>query len=388
MEKHINKWLERGLISDVQAEEMLNDIKDTKANIQRKRTLILLYSLGALLVGLGVITFIASNDWIVELFMNSPLLRIISLSAVTVAFYVLGYKFAYEKKSHVLMGKAFVFLSTILIGATYALIGQVYNTEAHASVFFLMWLLSVLPVAYLFNLIAVNLLSMALFAVWYISYYGEWVFSLYSDEPFVLLPALFGAFFYMLGNISFIKECYFAFSMSYKVIGMQAISLSMIIFIVIDNFGTMELVEAKMIAHHFIAIALVSAVSYFFNNVKDTVTKLEHIYVIMFAIYCSSIISFELNSILMLLIAHALIIATVVGAFKFAHIYESIKLLDVASSLLTLYIAVTYVRLSWSFMDKTLFFIIGGVILFVIAKFLERQRKQLKSKHKESEQTA
>lgn len=44
---------------------------------------------------------------------------------------------------------------------------------------------------------------------------------------------------------------------------------------------------------------------------------------------------------------------------------------------------IAYVHFAWAFLDKSLFFFIGGILLFTLSYFLEQKRRQIKQGNKE-----
>ena len=162
MEKKIEKWLSEGLIDNHTASKMLEDIKEDRAKIRKTRINITVYTIAVILIGLGVITFISANEWLLQLLNSNDFLKIILMASVTIASFAGGYHLAYNKGNFPKLGNALIVLSTLLIGGTYALIGQIYNINANGSSILFLWLISILPVAYIFKNYAVNIISIIL----------------------------------------------------------------------------------------------------------------------------------------------------------------------------------------------------------------------------------
>ena len=77
--KNIERWLEKGYINQELAEVMNNDLKQEREKVCKTAMLCVLYTIGALLIGIGVIAFVASNDWILELLTQTPILKVLIL---------------------------------------------------------------------------------------------------------------------------------------------------------------------------------------------------------------------------------------------------------------------------------------------------------------------
>ncbi len=163
LKKEILHWKDKEVISSEQADNILK-IYDypPKEGIKRGSLIRVLSTIGAVLLGVGVILFVASN-WR-EI---SAAVKTIMLISVTLGTLYLGYYFSYEKKGLVMLGKSLLFLAAIFWGATLALIGQIYHLPTSGNwVIFLLWAFPILPVAFFFESTPVFLLSSGLFLTW------------------------------------------------------------------------------------------------------------------------------------------------------------------------------------------------------------------------------
>ena len=81
--------------------------------------------------------------------------------------------------------------------------------------------------------------------------------------------------------------------------------------------------------------------------------------------------------------AHIFIIYLIWTGFSFGYKYENVSLINMINSMLIIYVLATYCRFGWSFMDKTLFFFIGGVVLIAMGIFLEKYKRLALKKSEE-----
>ena len=123
MEKQIQRWLEKGIITKEIALSLLTDVKMQKEKIHRTKMNITIYTIAAILIGTGALTFIAANDWILKLFELFKTLKIFILAFCSCLSLWGGYKLIYELEKYPKLGHFLTILSSILIGGTYALIG-------------------------------------------------------------------------------------------------------------------------------------------------------------------------------------------------------------------------------------------------------------------------
>ncbi len=133
MEKMINKWLVAGLINQETAEVLLKSVEEENAKKHRIRLNICIYTIAAILIGLGVFAFVSANDWILSLLMSLPILQILIMLMLSICALCFGYNLVYEKNKFPRLGHSIIFLSTLLIGGTYALTGQNYHINANNS---------------------------------------------------------------------------------------------------------------------------------------------------------------------------------------------------------------------------------------------------------------
>lgn len=101
--KDVERWLKNGLIDENLAQILNADLKKEAEKRQKLRTQIVLYTIGVILLGTGVITFVAGNDWILELLQSIPVLQILILFVCAAASLIGGWKLGFETQNfHVL----------------------------------------------------------------------------------------------------------------------------------------------------------------------------------------------------------------------------------------------------------------------------------------------
>ena len=228
MEKKIEKWLNNGIIDKNTANILLEDIKKDKEQLRKTRTNITIYTIAVIFLGIGILTFISSNDWILQLLNSIDLIKILLMVLATFSSMWGGYKLAYENKKLPKLGNALFILSSLLIGGLYALIGQIYNINANNSSLMFLWLLSILPLAYIFKNNVINIISVILFIIGYCFYYMELDID-HAEVWTIYIPLILGTGLYTLGNIPLIKDKFNQFSIIYKVIGSIPIFITILI---------------------------------------------------------------------------------------------------------------------------------------------------------------
>lgn len=375
MEKKIAKWLNEGLIDHLTAQKMLDEIKDDKAKARSVKINITIYTIAVILIGLGVITFIAANDWILKLLNSSNLLKIFLMSVITIASFWGGYKLRYEKQNFPKLGDALIVLSSLLIGGTYGLIGQIYHINANSSAIMFLWLISVLPIAYLFKSYAVNIISIVLMILGFIFFYVE--LALDTDLIWtIFVPISLGILLYSLGNIPIILNKYNKFSLSYKVVG--AISLFITLLILTCSVEYSYHITSVYYILPIVMLIIFNMLNYMLQKSSNTLLKIETIAMIILSLaLLLLLILSNINTTIVILFANIFIIAMLCFGFNYGYKFEQEKIIGTTNWMLILYLLVNYCRWGWSFMDKTLFFLFGGTCLLMLGLYLEKRKKEI-----------
>lgn len=127
--------------------EDLNDYYST-ANLavseedQKKRTIRIIVTVGAILIGAGIFSFIAAN-WQV---MGKPS-KIIIIILSMLATYIVGWNVK-EKTELKKTGDALILLGSIIYGGGIFLVGQMFNVRASWPDGFILWMLGVIAMAF------------------------------------------------------------------------------------------------------------------------------------------------------------------------------------------------------------------------------------------------
>lgn len=375
MEKRIVIWLEKGIINEEIASKLLIEAKNEAEQARKIQTQIALYLIGAILIGIGVISFIAANNWIWTYLLSSDLLKIVLLSSATIGAFYGGYNLVYENKNLPRLGKSLIFLSTILLGGTYFLVGQVYHLNANNSFLMFLWTASILPLAYIFKERAINILSIILFVLGVIFYYMELSF----DNGYtwtIFIPITLGTFLYSCGNIPYLQKKYNDFSLSYKTVGLTSIFITLIS-LTLSVQNSYELISINYILPIFL-LAILNFINIYINEDKTLLFNLEEGFIFTLLISLLLILTQpEISIVSTMIIAHLLIIFIIANGFNFGYKFENVKLINLSTSFLIVYLIMTYCRFGWNYLDKALFFILGGICLLSLGIFLEKKKKEL-----------
>lgn len=357
----------------ISAEILFADMRFDKLKNHQKRLNITIYAIAILLVGLGVITFISANNWIWELLNSSDIVKVALMTMATLGTLWSGYELRYTRNNFPKLGNALIVLSTFLLGGTYALIGQVYNFNANSSFLMFIWVASIVPLAYIFKNTIINITSIILFSLGIVLFYGE----LALDNGYtwsIFIPVLLGLFLYSLGNLPVIFDKYNDFSLSYKIFGLIPVFITLLVLTssVANSYNLISIYYILPL----ILIMFLNFIAFVFQKHSTTLLKIETVFILIISIFLLLLLVLPKVSIpLVILIANLVIISTISLSFYYGYKFENSKLITLTNFFLIIYLIINYCRWGWSYMDKSLFFILGGTILFGIGLFVERKKK-------------
>jgi uncharacterized membrane protein len=139
-------WQQEQLISESQARAILARYGLVEGELEERRSKIVvaLGFIGALLVGIGAITFFAAN-W--------PLIpgwfKLLLIVSSVIGAYTAGYGMRFERQWSPRVGSALIFLGALLFGAAIFLIAQGFHVRANEPTLVYLWAIGILPMAYL-----------------------------------------------------------------------------------------------------------------------------------------------------------------------------------------------------------------------------------------------
>ena len=200
LRQEVPQWETDGLISPEQGAAILDrygsEAPGDSGSAIGNRVVTVIAVMGAVLIGLGIIAFIAAN-W-----SEIPKLAKLALMVVgTPAIYAVGYFVAY-RFNYPRIGIAVILLGAIAFGASLHLVAQTYHVEVNHPVLVPLWFVGVIPLAYitrsrvLFGLSIILFLAAAGFRT------QVWVHDLEDVVLSLLVPSflILGAFLFAAGR--------------------------------------------------------------------------------------------------------------------------------------------------------------------------------------------
>ncbi len=369
MEKYVERWLQHGLIDSETSKELMKDIESEKIRVLKKRFNIFIYTLATVCVGIGIFFFISANDWILKLFSRRPNVRIISLFCISMFSLIGGISF-YEKGSFPRLGRSLIFLSSMLFGISYFQIWEVYHI-GHYDIMTLLWLVSILPIAYKFQNIAVNRLSILVFLWGCVQ-----VCMLYGVKNnynlCFICPILSGSFLYTISGISKRHEEFFT---DYSASGFALIFLALLL------MSVFEYKSCSVITFVYVPLIFLACCNlYLCNKQLEVFEKRERLLLsfVLLVVICMSAFSKISAAIVTVCVANALMIAILGMGFKRGYKERNQSLIGIMNTCTMIYLILNYCHWGWSRLGNSAFFVVGGMILFGMGIFLEKSRKNAK----------
>jgi uncharacterized membrane protein len=386
-DKIIDKWLKEGVISDEQARKMRADLSESAKEQSSNKLIIALSTIGAVLLGIGAILFVASN-W--EKLPN--LIKVLLLLGFTLGIYYLGYVFRYQKQNLPKVGSSLIFLGALLFGATVFLIAQMYHTNANSHLLLLVWLIGILPLVYALKTVPIAALSSLLFYIWMALFvFRNFTFDAACGD-FFYLPVLYfiaGILLFGIGGLHYRSEGLKPIARTYRIGGIQVAMLALLLLTFRFFSGNYDgsnfrshMVVSEQFSNGLMIFALLAALSAGINLLlkpsKSDTEKLEGF--LSFGLLAIALIFYVYpagNNIYVVLFN--LILAGIVFLLMWVgYRREDIRLVNISMSYLSLLIVIRYFDFCWNLLPRAMFFMVGGVILISGGIFLEKKRRELK----------
>lgn len=280
--KMIDAWLNEGLITDLQAEKMYADITRERKQTFSDKLILSLSVIGAVVMGIGALLFIASNWTILPKFS-----KIVLLSSVTLVAYILGYILRYKRRTLPRVGAALLFLGALFLGASVFLIAQIYHVSANNHLLLLIWLIGVLPGVYAFSSVPMAWLSALIFALWigfFASQHGY--FFLESMQRFSLLYLVSGLLLFNVGHLHYFVKRLMHVGRVYTIVGIHIFMAALFVLTwrAVSGYNHINatlhhpkapLAYTLIISVSALIVLALSALNYLYNVSKNETKKIE-----------------------------------------------------------------------------------------------------------------
>ena len=385
LQKEIPRWVAHGLIDSDQSKNIVEYYKVTADTLKTGRTyarlVTILATFGAILLGLGVILFFASNWDEFSFYFKFALVVVLLIGSNSTAYF-LRYIKKYKRIGTGLFG-----LASIWFGASIILIGQHYHFDFDNPDFLIWCFAGIFPMSYLIKSRLVLILATSIGIIWL-----GWRFSglFHEDLTSILLLSAaisFGTVLYVVGilhnrflSIRTFGNTYILFSSFILIVALYILSFAGIHedlegVLVIDALAMIPIIISSVI---FVTLTLLNmgllrSDTPLYTSGKLEVISLTTIHLLSYVVLLHPNISEYLYFILfnfVIIGASAVFILLGVSGRRSV-------MVNIGVSLFALIVVTRYIDLFMGMLPTSLFFIGGGLVLFVGGFILEKSRRKM-----------
>ncbi|KIL38629.1 hypothetical protein SD70_25415 [Gordoniibacillus kamchatkensis] len=386
------RWVEQGIITPEQHQQIM------ELYGEKKRAAGLLPLLGGLLVGLGILSFTAAN-W-----QGMPqLMRLLLLIAVMAGCYGAGE--ALSKKGHSKTGIAFIGLGLLSFGAGIVLTAQMFHLEAYDATSWIVWGCAGLLSTFLYRSRFLFTISAALFTA--AQLYSVTEFHQFSYAAFAI--GLVGLGGYVWRRQDSYQVWQFSLSFIAQSVMLVAVHDWKFLWTAVPVMALYTLGDAlpNRKAFHPLQTAVLAAVFLFdwfvvlfmgkgdFLAVRHDWLPAAAPFLAVMALLLLASVVLKLRSgrgitaiewllvPVLLYVGHAVDAIYVIVLFVFSlyvlwrgYAEEWRLKINLGTVLFLIGTMTAYGKLTWDFMDKSLFFVVGGALLLAVGWLLNRRKRE------------
>lgn len=391
LKQEAERWQTEGIIASGQKERILaryRQVEEIEAKAGSNKLITTFSILGAVLVGVGFILFIASN-W-------SEITRAGKLGIIFGAMlvsYLSGFYLRYESEKYPKIGAALILLGTIIFGAGIFLIAQIYNITVHYPNGPLMWGLAILPLAYLLRFKSVLTLALLVLGVWL-----GMELTFHMDERFapltvVVIFFMAGIMLWWVGHAHKGLEVLQEISSPYIFIGIVLTFASAFMLTFIDRIEKLGSWDLMIFYIPITALFVIAAIVYAAMGEKEKgwLIELAVLTLIFAGLFACAVFypeSLSTKNVLYTytvpayreisfnrIIFNVIYAAGIIGIIFLGYINRSTLYINIGLLFFVLDVIARYFDFFWKLLPRSLFFIGGGLILLTGSVFLERKRR-------------
>lgn len=425
LEREVGLWREDKVISEEQVGAILHRYVAGEERVEQGGRLVTVLSvLGAVLLGIGAILFFASNWQHLDRWVKVGL-----IFGCIVGAYSFGWRLAFGKKTYPKAGMALIFLGTLFYGSGIWLIAQIFHINSHFPNGVLFWFIGVLPVAYVTGSLPILTESSLLLSLWTVMEQGEfnnrnflflplaalvlllayrmkgraavgltlgglvlWLVlaNSYVDSPAVVLQsALFGLLVFSLGSFHIVRDDLAVMKLPFRVVGLLTFLFSLYLL----TFGFVARVleyNGKLGGVFFYAsfavlsAALAAAGAYTILRGQSTALKgslFEGTLVLSaFSVVALLTLAWNwINPVTFLVVSNLQFFAVIIGVVVTGYLNSETELVNLGLLFFVLNVITRYFDFFWGTMNRSLFFMGGGLLLLSAGFLIERNRRKILS---------
>lgn len=177
----LQDWLEQGLLTAEAAQRLRALYRlDELGHESSRKLAAVIFTIGGLLVGGGVISFVAANWEVIP-----ASLKIALLFAILLGFHLTGYWLRYQRNSPRL-GHALLFCGCLVFGANIGLLAQIFHLSGDWYRAYAAWAIGSLALAWAVRSWLIGVLALSLSFIWFAGFANDYHERLATIYPFLL----------------------------------------------------------------------------------------------------------------------------------------------------------------------------------------------------------
>ncbi|OGO01037.1 MAG: hypothetical protein A2Y90_01835 [Chloroflexi bacterium RBG_13_52_12] len=306
------------------------------------------------------------------------------------AIYVLGYWLKYEK-SFPRAGGAIIFVGAMAFGAALFLVGQQYHLPIDDPRLMTWWFIGVIPVAYFTRSRAILTLAI-LAALWGLGYKTtHWLTGIsWAQYAFYAFYLVLGLVLYGIGAVHVRYERMKLYTPRYLFFGLVLLFGVMYVLSfkgiyrenVLVNWHFPDLPTAFIITFHITAALAIIGVAWCLAiDIKQKQSSFKNsgdlLAIIVFTAISYMVITLPFTSpVTYTVIFNVLLFAGIIGLIFLGYFRGNGSLVNIALFFFGLDVIGRYFDFAWKLLPRSIFFIIGGLILLGGGILLERLRRK------------
>ena len=391
LKQEVERWQAEGIIASGQKERILaryRRVEEIEEKAGSNKLITTISILGAVLVGVGLILFIASN-W-------SEITRAGKLGIIFGAMlvsYISGFYLRYESEKYPKIGASLILLGTIVFGAAIFLIAQIYNITVHYPNGPLMWGLAILPLAYLLRFKSVLTLALLVLCIWLGMELTFYIDEILSFMKIIVIFFMAGIMLWWVGHAHKGLDALQGISTPYICFGVVLTFGSAFILTFIDRIDNLGSWNLMIFYIPITVLFVIAATVYAATGEKEkgwiielTVLTMIFAGLLTCAVFYPQFLStknivdtgivspyreISFNRIIFNLIYAA----GIIGIIFLGYINRNTAYINIGLLFFVLDVIARYFDFFWKLLPRSLFFIGGGLILLTGSVFLERKRR-------------
>lgn len=378
-------WLREGLITKEQQQNILmryHGLKEADEKAGPGKLVATIAVLGAILIGLGIILFIAAN-WS-EIPRWGKLGIIYSSMLIS---YAAGYFLRFEKKNYPKVGASLILLGSMIFGAGIFLIAQIYHITVHYPNGPLLWGLGVLPLAYLLGFRTILSLATIDLLIWLgmeSSFHLSWGFG--DRAALVVLYLMTGAALWSTGLMHRGFPALRRIAGPYIVIGVLVTFAAG--FVLTFDVYTESMGSARLMLFYagITLLFLASIATFALSREKEKGWVVEALGLVFVMAAAAALILFHTrpagvpyagNSDILMISSNVSYAMAIIGLIVLGYLRRYTAYINIGLLFFVLDVTARYFDFFWELLPRSVFFIIGGVILLLGGVMLEKKRRKV-----------